>query len=306
MISAAFVIPFWADILAIGIGALQGALFAAQYRDRRLDLLGVAIVGIASGFGGGLIRDILLSEVPAAMQSNWYLPVAVAAALLGMLLERVFSRLNALITALDALTIGLFGVIGTTKALSLGVPEVPAVFVGVVSAVGGSILRDILLNTPIALMHVGSLYAVAALFGCVTLVGLAIAGVPVIVAAIASVVVTFGVRILAVLFNWSLPEQRRLERIPRLPRIPRIARFPRSSKDRNAAARAGSPRTGAIPRVGPSTQTGSIARVSAGPTTGSIPRVTNAQPRTGSIPKQAPATRPASTARLPRGLRRKP
>jgi uncharacterized membrane protein YeiH len=159
VISAAFVIPFWADILAIGIGALQGALFAAQYRDRRLDLLGVAIVGIASGFGGGLVRDVLLAEVPAALQSNWYLPVAVAAALLGMLLERVFSRLNSLITVLDALTIGLFGAIGTTKALSLGVPEVPAVFVGVISAVGGSILRDILLNLrrgrPARVLHSG-------------------------------------------------------------------------------------------------------------------------------------------------------
>jgi uncharacterized membrane protein YeiH len=305
VISAAFVIPFWADILAIGIGALQGALFAAQYRDRRLDLLGVAIVGIATGFGGGLVRDVLLAEVPAALQSNWYLPVAVAAALLGMLLERVFSRLNSLITVLDALTIGLFGAIGTTKALSLGVPEMPAVFVGVISAVGGSILRDILLNTPIALMHVGSLYAVAALLGCFTLVGLVLLGVPVIIAAIASVVITFGVRILAVLFNWSLPEQRRIERIPRLPKLPRLAAFPRSSKDRNAASRAGSPRTGSIPRVNVSTQTGSIARVNTTPPTGAI-RTSAAHPQTGTIPKQAPATRPISTARVPRALRRKP
>jgi uncharacterized membrane protein YeiH len=311
VISAAFVIPFWADILAIGIGALQGALFAAQYRDRRLDLLGVAIVGIASGFGGGLVRDVLLAEVPAALQSNWYLPVAVAAALLGMLLERVFSRLNSLITVLDALTIGLFGAIGTTKALSLGVPEVPAVFVGVISAVGGSILRDILLNTPIALMHVGSLYAVAALLGCFTLVALVLLGVPVIIAAIASVAITFGVRVLAVLFNWSLPEQRRLERIPRLPRLPRLTGFPHGSKDRNAATRAGSPRTGSIPRVGVSTQTGSIARVNPTPSTGSIARTGSGQPPTGTIPKQSPskqqpATRPISTARVPRALRRKP
>ena len=305
MISTAFVIPFWADILAIGIGALQGALFAAQYRDRRLDLLGVAIVGIASGFGGGLVRDILLAEVPAALQSNWYLPVAVAAALLGMLLERVFSRLNSLITVLDALTIGLFGAIGTTKALSLGVPEIPAVFVGVISAVGGSILRDILLNTPIALMHVGSLYAVAALLGCFTLVSLVLLGVPVIIAAIASVAITFGVRILAVLFNWSLPEQRRLERIPRLPRLPRLAGFPRSSKDRSAAARAGAPRTGSIPRVTVSTQTGSIARVNPTPATGSVTRISPAPLHTGLIPKQSPATRPISTSRVPRALRRK-
>ncbi|TBN56951.1 hypothetical protein EYE40_05805 [Glaciihabitans arcticus] len=213
-----FVIPLWADLLAVGIGALQGALFAAQFRDRRLDLLGVAIIGIATGFGGGLLRDILLGELPAALQSNWYLPVATLAALLGMLLQRVLTRLSALITVLDALTIGLFGAIGTTKALAMGVPPVPAVFVGALSAVGGSILRDLLLTLPIAIMQVGSLYAIAALAGAGTLVGLAALGVNVLVAAVVCVVVTFGVRVLAVLFKWSLPEQRHIQRIPTLRR----------------------------------------------------------------------------------------
>jgi uncharacterized membrane protein YeiH len=213
-----FVIPLWADLLAIGIGSVQGALFAAQFRDRRLDLLGVAIIGIATGFGGGVLRDVLLAEVPAALTSNWYVIVATAAALVGMLLERLISRLGPIVTALDALTIGLFGAIGTTKALSAGLPEVPAVFVGVLSAVGGSILRDLLLNRPIALMHVGSLYAIAAIAGCTTLTILLDVGVEVFVAAAISVALTFGVRILAVLFNWTLPEQRAIERVPRIRR----------------------------------------------------------------------------------------
>jgi uncharacterized membrane protein YeiH len=213
--SVFFEIPPWADLLAVGIGALQGALFAAQFRDRRLDLLGVAIIGIATGFGGGLLRDILLAEQPAALQSNFYLPVATLAALLGMLLERLFSRLAGLITVLDALTIGLFGAIGTTKALALGLPEIPAIFVGSLSAVGGSILRDLLLNLPIAIMQVGSLYAVAAIAGGMSLVVLVALGAQVIVAAIVCVGVTFGVRVLAVLFKWSLPEQRPLTRVPR-------------------------------------------------------------------------------------------
>jgi uncharacterized membrane protein YeiH len=212
------VIPLWADLLAVGIGALQGAMFAAQFRDRRLDLLGVAIIGIATGFGGGLLRDVLLAGIPAALTSNWYLIVAVLAALIGMLLERVFSRLRNVITVLDALTIGLFGAIGTTKALALGLPAVPSVFVGVVSAVGGSILRDMLLGLPIALMHVGSLYAVAAVAGSASLVALLLLGVPVFVAAVVCVAITFGVRVLAVLFKWSLPEQRGLKRLPRLRR----------------------------------------------------------------------------------------
>ena len=119
------------------------------------------------------------------------------------------------ITALDALTIGLFGAIGTTAALAAGLPAIPAVFVGAVSAVGGSILRDLLLSVPIALMQVGSLYAVAALAGAVSLVVLVSLGAPAIVGAIACVALTFVVRVLAVLFHWTLPEQRPLRREPR-------------------------------------------------------------------------------------------
>jgi uncharacterized membrane protein YeiH len=220
-VNAAFVIPLWADLLAVGIGAMQGALFAAQFRDRRLDLLGVAIIGIATGFGGGILRDVLLSEVPAALGSNWYLIVATAAALVGMLLERLIARMGPLVNVLDALTIGLFGAIGTTKALSAGLPEVPSIFVGVLSAVGGSILRDLLLTLPIALMHVGSLYAIAAVAGTTSLVIMLSLGVPVLLAASICVALTAGVRILAVVFEWSLPEQRAIERLPQIRRAPR-------------------------------------------------------------------------------------
>jgi len=253
-----FVIPLWADLLAVGIGALQGALFAAQFRDRRLDWLGVAIIGIVVGFGGGLLRDLLLDVPLAPLQSNWYVVVATGAALLGMLLERVFSRLGRLITVLDALTIGLFGAIGTTKALALGIPEVAAVFVGVLAAVGGSILRDLLLTMPIALMHVGSLYAVAAAAGSGLIAVLLALDVPVFVAAVAGVALTFGVRIASVLFGWSLPEQRAITRLPRLPALPRRGR----RADEEAAGERGRtvttstgvihlrPTTSAIPVVG--------------------------------------------------------
>lgn len=212
MTGALFTIPLWAELLAVAIGSLQGALFAAQFRDRRLDLLGVAIIGIATGFGGGLVRDVLLGQVPVVLQSNWYLPVATGAALIGMLLERLFQRLRHLITALDALTIGLFGAIGTTKALAYGLPEIPAIFIGVITAVGGSIMRDMLLNVPIALMSVGSLYAVAALLGATSLVVTVGVGGDILLAAVICTALTFTVRVLAVLFKWTLPEQVQLRR----------------------------------------------------------------------------------------------
>jgi uncharacterized membrane protein YeiH len=210
---ALFTIPLWADLLAVGVGSAQGAVFAAQFRDRRLDWLGVAIIGLATGLGGGFLRDIMLARVPAALESNWYLPVAIGAALLGMLAQKVLHRIGGLITVLDALTLGLFGAIGTTKALANGIEPVPAIFVGAIAAVGGSVLRDLLLTLPPAIMQVGSLYAVAAIAGAGTIVGAIALGLPVILAAAIGVAVTFGLRVLAVLFHWSLPEQRSIERL---------------------------------------------------------------------------------------------
>ena len=208
-----FVIPLWADLLAVGLGGVQGALFASGFQgQRRLDLLGVAIIGILVGMGGGIIRDSLLGVPPTTLLSNWYLITAVSAALLGMLLSNVFDRVNWLIIGLDALVIGLFGAFGTSKALALGVPIVPAVFIGVCAAVGGSVLRDVIMGLPVAIMHVGSLYAVAAGAGCVVLAVASEFGMAVTPAATIGVAVAAIIRVLAVVFDVSLPEQRRLYR----------------------------------------------------------------------------------------------
>lgn len=203
--------PLPADLIAVGVGSLQGAMFAAGFK--RIDLLGVAIIGIASGIGGGILRDILLGVPLAAFSENLYLVVATGAAFIGMLLPRLLQKVDPVITVLDALSIGMFGAIGTTKALSMGLPVVPSLFIGTVSAVGGGVLRDVMLNIPIALMHVGSLYAVASLIGVSVLITLLAFGVPVVAAGVACVLVTAVLRLLAVRFGWSLPEQRALSRL---------------------------------------------------------------------------------------------
>lgn len=208
-----FVIPLWADLLAVGLGGVQGALFASGFvGQRRLDLLGVAIIGVLMGMGGGLIRDLLLNTTPVTLQSNWYLVTAAAAALVGMLLANLFRRLNGVIVALDAVVIGMFGAFGTSKALVVGLPVVPAVLVGACAAVGGGVLRDMMMGLPVAIMHVGSLYAVAAAAGSAVLAVVVVLGGPIAVAAIAGIVVTAVIRVLAVIFDISLPEQRALYR----------------------------------------------------------------------------------------------
>jgi len=195
-------------------------MYASGFRDRKLDLLGISIIGVATGLGGGFLRDILLNRPPLALTENWYIGVAVLAALVGMLFGRVMRHIDWLITTLDALTIGLFGAIGVTTALTLGLPIVPAIFVGVISAVGGGVLRDMLLNMPISVMLVGSLYAVAAGAGTIVLITMDALGSGLIAASIACVAVTTAIRLLAVRFGWSLPEQRVLRglRNPRLMR----------------------------------------------------------------------------------------
>lgn len=210
-----FVIPLWADLLAVGVGGVQGALFASELRDeRRFDLLGVGVMGVVLGFGGGIIRDLLLNELPASLQSNWYVVVAAAAALGGMALAGALRSVEKLIIGLDAVVIGMFGVFGTTKALRVGVPIVPAVFVGVCSAVGGGILRDVLVDTSPSILYVGSLYAVAAGGGCaVAAVGSEL-GAPVGPAAVVGIAVTAGLRLSSITFGLSIPEQRDI-RLPR-------------------------------------------------------------------------------------------
>lgn len=208
-----FLIPLWADLTAVGLGGVQGALFASGFQgQRRLDLLGVAIIGVVMGLGGGMIRDLLLSTTPVALQSDGYLITVTAAALIGMLLANVFQRLNAVIVGLDAVAIGMFGALGTTKALALGLPPIPSIFVGACAAVGGGLLRDVFMGLPVAMMHVGSLYAVAAAVGCAVLAILDTLGVSAVPAAITCIAVTAVIRVLAVVFDISLPEQRALYR----------------------------------------------------------------------------------------------
>ncbi|PYD01963.1 hypothetical protein B4U78_003755 [Microbacterium esteraromaticum] len=208
-----FTIPLWADLLGVGLGGIQGAMFASGFQgQRRLDWLGVAIIGIMIGMGGGLIRDLLIGQPPATLQNDWYLITAAGAALFGMLLAGVFNRINTFIVVLDAAVIGMFGAFGVSKAIAFGIPPVPAVFIGVCAAVGGGVLRDVLMGLPVAIMHVGSLYAVAAGAGCTTIVILHAFDVSITVAAVIGIVVTAVIRVLAVIFDVSLPEQRRLYR----------------------------------------------------------------------------------------------
>jgi hypothetical protein len=133
-----FQVTLWIELRAAGLGGVHGALFAAGARPRRIDVLGVIVIGLAVSLGGSLLRDIVLDQPPVVVWKNWYLIVAGASAILGMVLQPVLVRADWLITVLlDAVVMGLFGAIAASKALSLGVGESEALAVGVIGAIGG-------------------------------------------------------------------------------------------------------------------------------------------------------------------------
>jgi uncharacterized membrane protein YeiH len=197
-----FQVPLWIELVAAGLGGLQGALFAAGYGDRRIDVLGVVVIGLAVALGGSLLRDIVLDQPPRVIWVNWYLLVAGASAVVGMALQPTLLEAGWLIRVLDAVAMGIFGAIGASKALLLGVGDVGALVVG---AIGGGRLRDLLLDRPTSFLHVGTLYAVAAGAGAGTFILLVRVDVPVPIAGAISTATTAVVRLAAIRLDWSFP-----------------------------------------------------------------------------------------------------
>lgn len=161
-------VPLWVEAVAIGAGATAGALRAVQHR---MAISGVVAVGVAAGLGGGFIRDTLLQAgVPVAL-TNWaFLPIALAATMVAVVLRPVITRLSRLVFLGDALSIGLYSVLGAAKALRYDVPPVGAVLVGVLAGTGGSIVTDLFLGEPPHLFRPGPLQGVASALGAVVFV----------------------------------------------------------------------------------------------------------------------------------------
>ncbi|MDQ1082864.1 MULTISPECIES: trimeric intracellular cation channel family protein [Microbacterium] len=211
--SPSFEVPLWADLSGVVLGGLQGSAFAYAIRDsRRIHFLGVAFIGILVALGGGVIRDVLLEVPIAALQQPYYVPTAMGAAFIGILIAPLLDQVTSAADYLDALAIAMFAALSTCKALDSGLTLFPAVLVGTLGAVGGGILRDLMLGVPPAAMEIRSLYSATAIAGSVTICGLAAAGVPLIVAGGVGVAVTAVSRILAIWFDVSLPEQGALRR----------------------------------------------------------------------------------------------
>ena len=198
-----FQLPLIVDLGAVVLLSATGAIEGMR---KRYDLVGVAVLALVTGLGGGLLRDgiFLQSGPPAALQDARYLAAVLVGATVGVLFARGFHRLKLVVAIVDALGLGLYAVYGAQKAMLAGLPLLAATLVGTVNAVGGGLMRDVLVREEPFLFKPGGFYALAAVAGATTFVLLdGLAGRVTNLAAAAGVAVTLGLRFGSIRLGWK-------------------------------------------------------------------------------------------------------
>ena len=194
------------DLIGTFAFAISGATAA---RERGLDLFGVTALAFTVACGGGIIRDICLGAIPPAGLRNWeYLAVATIATALTVGLYPIVQRLKRPVLLFDAVGLSLFAVTGAQKALAFGINGQGAVLLGITTAIGGGVLRDILLNrVPVILEK--EIYASAALIATVIVVSGSFLGwLSGEWLSIIALITCFTLRMLALRYHWNLPAAR--------------------------------------------------------------------------------------------------
>jgi uncharacterized membrane protein YeiH len=184
--------------------ALNGALTAVGAV--RLDIVGVITLGMITALGGGIIRDILLNDLPPATFEDWrYLAVAAAGAFIAFILGRHLARIAGAITVADAVGLSVFAVTGASKALDFGLGPAQAVILGTITGVGGGTLRDVLIGQIPSVLRTG-LYAVPALVGAAITVAATLFGVYGLPAAAIAAAACLLIRLLGLHFRLHAPK----------------------------------------------------------------------------------------------------
>jgi uncharacterized membrane protein YeiH len=196
------------DLAGVFVFALSGASLAAR---KHFDLIGLLVLATATGLGGGMLRDTLLGDLPpAALRDQRYLAVPLVATVLVLVGHGVVERMQRPVLVFDAAGLGLFSVVGTAKALDHGLGVLSAILLGVTTAVGGGVLRDVLAReVPAVFRPDSALYATPATVGAAAtaVVWSHFSFGAVQAAVIATAVV--AVRLLAIRRGWRVPTARR-------------------------------------------------------------------------------------------------
>ena len=191
------------DLCGVFVFALSGALAAVL---RKLDIVGVVVVATVAAIGGGLLRDVVLPDVPPPVLADWrYVAVSTAAGVLVFFFHPQVGRVTRAVRVFDAAGLGFFAVSGTSKALAFGLGPVPAMILGVITGCGGGVLRDVLLREIPLVLRTGELYAVTALAGALVVVAGDALGTYDAPTAAVGVGVVFLLRMVSLRRRWSAP-----------------------------------------------------------------------------------------------------
>ena len=183
--------------------AVTGAFRAIEHGS---DIVGAIILATITGVAGGILRDIVFGRIPPlAIANPLYLTITVTTAVVLFFLYRILKKHRNLFLKFDAIGLGVFTVIGATFAYNLvGLNFLAMAFSGLLTAIGGGILRDVFVNE-VPIVFVKELYATASFVGVVTFFGLLVANLDFSFAAISSIAAATGLRLLAMRYNWNLP-----------------------------------------------------------------------------------------------------
>jgi uncharacterized membrane protein YeiH len=188
------------DYAAVAVFGATGALAAAR---RKHDIVTFGFFAAVTGVGGGTLRDLLIGAPVFWVGRPEYLVVCLAAATAVWVVGPRRFRLR-ILTWLDAVGMAAYAIVGALKAVSLGVPAVSAVVMGVLTATFGGVIRDILAHEPSVLLQ-RELYVTPALLGAGAFVLLGLVGAPLLAAGLVGFAIAFLIRAGAILWRWSLP-----------------------------------------------------------------------------------------------------
>jgi uncharacterized membrane protein YeiH len=192
------------ELVGLFTFATSGALLAIQ---KGFDAVGILVLAILTALGGGILRDLIIGDTPpAAFTELMYLVVPVVAAVVTFFAHPLLRRWTFTVLLFDAAGLGLFCVTGTLKALKFGLGPLQAVLLGVMTAVGGGVLRDITAReTPALVQADSSLYAIPAAVGAAGVVAAYHAELPMGIVGTAAAVFVFVFRAVAMVRHWRAP-----------------------------------------------------------------------------------------------------
>lgn len=195
------------DLGGTFVFAISGAVAAVKHR---LDIFGVMVLSFAAGNAGGITRDLLIGAVPPAAVADWtYLGVSLLAGLLAFFAYALLAKLNNSVLWFDAVGLAFFAAAGTNKALIHGLSPLAAALLGMLTGIGGGMLRDVLVNEVPTVLR-ADLYALAAL-ACAAVVAMGhVLHIQPLATTIVGGILCFGLRFMAICHGWHVPAARLL------------------------------------------------------------------------------------------------